>query len=132
MSGGRAGRARVRSLPRCRGRRPARDRNIRREQAFPHRSRRLASSWHDVPMRPAGIVLAGGRSTRMGTPKAWLEWHGTTLLDRVVRVVSRAVDGGPVVVVRAPGQDLPELPAGVLVVDDAAEGQGPLEGLAAG
>jgi molybdopterin-guanine dinucleotide biosynthesis protein A len=68
----------------------------------------------------------------MGTPKAWLEWHGTTLLDRVVRVVSRAVDGGPVVVVRAPGQELPPLPAGVRFVEDAAEGQGPLEGLAAG
>jgi molybdopterin-guanine dinucleotide biosynthesis protein A len=83
-------------------------------------------------MRPAGIVLAGGRSTRMGTPKAWLEWHGTTLLDRVVRVVSRAVEGGPVVVVRAPGQELPTLPDGTRVVDDANEGRGPLEGLAAG
>jgi molybdopterin-guanine dinucleotide biosynthesis protein A len=83
-------------------------------------------------MRPAGIVLAGGRSTRMGTPKAWLDWHGTTLLDRVVRVVSRAVDGGPIVVVRAPGQELPDLPEGVTIVEDAAEGQGPLEGLAAG
>src|SRR5688500_11143072 len=79
----------------------------------------------------AGIVLAGGRSTRMGRPKAALEWHGTTLLERVVGVVGRVVDG-PVVVVRAPGQELPPLPPGVALATDAREGRGPLQGLAAG
>jgi molybdopterin-guanine dinucleotide biosynthesis protein A len=79
----------------------------------------------------AGIVLAGGRSTRMGSPKADLEWHGSTLLRRITGVVGRAVDG-PVVVVRAPGQALPALPDGVEVVEDAREGRGPLQGLAAG
>jgi molybdenum cofactor guanylyltransferase len=81
--------------------------------------------------RTAGIVLAGGRSTRMGRPKAALEWHGSTLLHRVAGIVGRAVDGR-VVVVRAPGQELPSLPPGVRVVDDAREGRGPLQGLAAG
>ena len=79
----------------------------------------------------AGIVLAGGRSSRMGTPKAALEWHGSTLLRRIVGLVERGVDG-PVVVVRAPGQELPALPASVEVVEDAREGRGPLQGLAAG
>jgi molybdenum cofactor guanylyltransferase len=79
----------------------------------------------------AGIVLAGGRSSRMGTPKAALEWHGSTLLRRVVGIVARGVDG-PVVVVRAPEQELPGLPDGVVVVEDAREGRGPLQGLAAG
>ena len=79
----------------------------------------------------AGIVLAGGRSSRMGTPKAALEWHGSTLLRRVVGLVARTVDG-PVVVVRAPGQELPALPDGVELVEDAREGRGPLQGLAAG
>ena len=79
----------------------------------------------------AGIVLAGGRSSRMGTSKASLEWHGSTLLRRVVGVVGRSVDG-PVVVVRAPGQTLPELPDIVELVDDAREGRGPLQGLAGG
>ena len=79
----------------------------------------------------AGVVLAGGRSTRMGRPKANLEWHGSTLLHRVTGIVGRAVEG-PVVVVRAPDQELPELPPGVRVVEDAAEGRGPLQGLAAG
>ena len=79
----------------------------------------------------AGIVLAGGRSSRMGTPKAALEWHGSTLLRRIVGIVDRSVDG-PVIVVRAPGQELPELPPDVEVVEDAEEGRGPLQGLAAG
>jgi len=80
---------------------------------------------------PVGIVLAGGRSSRMGTPKAWLDWHGSTLLRRTCGVVARGV-GGPVVVVRAPRQTLPALPEGVRVVEDAREGKGPLQGLLAG
>jgi molybdenum cofactor guanylyltransferase len=79
----------------------------------------------------AGIVLAGGRSTRMGRPKAHLEWHGSTLLHRVCGLIGRVVDG-PVVVVRAPGQELPPLPTGVEVTQDAHGGRGPLQGLAAG
>lgn len=79
----------------------------------------------------AGIVLAGGRSSRMGTAKAGLEWHGSTLLRRVTGLVARAVDG-PVVVVRAPGQALPALGTEVEIVEDPHEGLGPLQGLAAG
>ena len=67
----------------------------------------------------------------MGTPKATLEWHGSTLLRRVTGLVARAT-GGPVVVVRAPGQELPAMPSGVEVTEDAREGRGPLQGLAAG
>jgi len=76
-------------------------------------------------------VLVGGQSARMGTPKAALEWHGSTLLRRTVGIVARAT-GGPVVVVRAPGQELPVLPKGILVVDDPREGKGPVQGIAAG
>lgn len=79
----------------------------------------------------AGIVLAGGRSTRMGSSKAALDWHGSTLLARVTGILARSVDG-PVIVVRAPGQELPELDRSVEVVEDAREGRGPLQGLAAG
>lgn len=80
----------------------------------------------------AAIVLAGGRSSRMGSPKAALEWHGSTLLRRVTGIVARAVDPGPVIVVSAPGQALPALAPGVEVVADSREGRGPLQGLAAG
>lgn len=79
----------------------------------------------------AGVVLAGGRSSRMGEPKAGLEWHGSTLLYRATSVLARTVDG-PVVVVAAPGQVLPDLPPGVTVVEDPVEGLGPMQGLAVG
>lgn len=79
----------------------------------------------------AGIVLAGGRSSRMGRAKAALEWHGSTLLQRTTALLARTV-GGPVLVVAAPGQELPDLPPGAEVVADPVEGQGPMRGLATG
>jgi molybdenum cofactor guanylyltransferase len=82
-------------------------------------------------IRTAGIVLAGGRSSRMGQPKAALEWHGSTLLRRTTGLLARVVDG-PVVVVRAPGQPLPPLPEAVETVDDPVEGLGPVQGIAVG
>lgn len=79
----------------------------------------------------AGVVLAGGRSSRMGAPKASLQWHGSTLLYRATALLRRTV-GGPVMVVSAPGQALPALPVGVEIVEDPVEGLGPMQGLAAG
>jgi molybdopterin-guanine dinucleotide biosynthesis protein A len=82
-------------------------------------------------VKSAGVVLAGGRSSRMGAPKSALEWHGSTLLRRTAAILARATSG-PVVVVRAAGQDLPELPGGTLIAEDPREGRGPLQGIAAG
>jgi molybdenum cofactor guanylyltransferase len=81
-------------------------------------------------MSVAGIVLCGGQSKRMGTPKAWLPIAGELLLPRVVRLLGSAVS--PIVVVAAPAQGLPPLPDAVSVVRDEQEGRGPLQGLAAG
>ena len=67
----------------------------------------------------------------MGSPKAALEWHGSTLLRRTVGILARAT-GGPVVVVRAPGQELPPLPPDVEIIGDPREGKGPVQGLAVG
>jgi molybdenum cofactor guanylyltransferase len=67
----------------------------------------------------------------MGTSKSALEWHGSTLLRRTIGILVRAT-GGPVVVVRAHGQELPALPEGVLVADDPRAGKGPVQGIAAG
>lgn len=67
----------------------------------------------------------------MGRAKADLPWRGSTLLRCTVELLGRAT-GGPVVVVRAPGQELPPLPPGARVVEDPVEGRGPLQGLATG
>ena len=77
-----------------------------------------------------GIVLCGGRSTRMGTPKALLPFGPETMLQRVVRLLGTVVS--PLVVVAAPDQELPALPDSVGVTRDEREGRGPLEGLRAG
>ena len=82
-------------------------------------------------MTTAGIILAGGRSARMGTSKALLEWHGSTLLGHTAAIVARSVDG-PVIVVRSPGQQLPALPDAITVVDDTHPGAGPLAALTTG
>ncbi|HXT46853.1 MAG TPA: molybdenum cofactor guanylyltransferase [Pseudonocardiaceae bacterium] len=79
----------------------------------------------------AGVVLVGGRSSRMGTAKAELEWHGSTLLRRTLGVLNRSIEG-PLLIVRSPGQPLAEIPPHVEVVDDPEQGRGPLQGIAAG
>jgi molybdopterin-guanine dinucleotide biosynthesis protein A len=80
--------------------------------------------------RIGGVVLCGGQSSRMGRPKAWLPFSGETMLGRVVRSLGQVVS--PIVIVAAPGQDVPPLPEGVTVVRDPERGRGPLQGLAAG
>ncbi|HLB23621.1 MAG TPA: molybdenum cofactor guanylyltransferase [Dehalococcoidia bacterium] len=80
----------------------------------------------------AAIVLAGGRSTRLGRDKA-----SEMLLDRpLLQHVLDRLDGivGEIVVVRAPGQSLPEVRAAVPVRDaeDDYPGCGPLGGIATG
>jgi molybdopterin-guanine dinucleotide biosynthesis protein A len=66
----------------------------------------------------------------MGRPKAWLPFGDETMLGRVVRLLSQEVH--PVVVVAAPGQEVPTLPADVILARDKDKGRGPLQGLLAG
>src|SRR6516164_2728001 len=77
-----------------------------------------------------GIVLCGGQSRRMGRPKGWLPFGGELMLPRVVRLLGQAV--APLVVVAAPGQDVPSLQSDIAIVRDEETGRGPLQGLAAG
>lgn len=77
-----------------------------------------------------GIVVCGGKSTRMGVPKATLPFGSETMLQRVVRLLGSVVS--PIVVVAAREQSLPDLPDHVSVTRDERDERGPLEGLRAG
>jgi molybdopterin-guanine dinucleotide biosynthesis protein A len=75
--------------------------------------------------RVVGVVLAGGRSARMGQSKAALNVGGEPLLARVVGRLRRAAPD--VVVVGQP--ELQSLVPGVPVIPDLRPGLGPLSGL---
>ena len=81
-------------------------------------------------MNSGGVVLCGGKSSRMGVSKATLPFGSETMLQRVVRLLSTVVS--PIVVVAASEQELPQLPPDVIVTRDEREARGPLEGLRAG
>jgi len=57
----------------------------------------------------AGIILSGGASRRMGTPKALLLFQRETFLDRLIRVLSAACD--PIIVVV--GQHADQIRSGI-------------------
>jgi molybdopterin-guanine dinucleotide biosynthesis protein A len=83
-------------------------------------------------MKTGGIILCGGRSTRMGQDKATLPFGPESMLQRVVRLLGEVIELRNLVVVAASAQQLPPLPAEVIVTRDALEGRGPLQGIAAG
>ena len=76
------------------------------------------------------MVLCGGKSSRMGTPKMLLPFGHELLLQRMVRIVRDVVS--PVAVVRAKTQSLPELPPETVIVTDEHDSLGPLAGLYSG
>jgi molybdenum cofactor guanylyltransferase len=105
----------------------------------------------ETGLRVGGLVLCGGKSTRMGEPKAWLPFGHELLLPRVIRILRTvtlpptetppAAIGvhppfptglSPLIVVAAVGQELPPLPADVEVLRDEFDALGPLAGLATG
>ena len=73
---------------------------------------------------PAGLLLAAGRSTRMGRPKALLRWRGRTLLEHALSTLGALAD--PVVAVVPPGPGLTrELAAraGARLADGVPDGE---------
>ena len=82
---------------------------------------------HALPV--SGIVLAGGRSARFGRDKLAEPVDGRPLLDLAVEAV--AVVAGDVLVVAPPDVD-PVVPAGARVVHDASPYEGPLAGCLTG
>jgi molybdopterin-guanine dinucleotide biosynthesis protein A len=71
------------------------------------------------------IVLAGGRSSRMGRPKALLLFDDEPLIVHLVRTLGRLFT--EIVVVAAPEQELPPMP--ITLVRDEVAHQGPVGGI---
>lgn len=82
------------------------------------------------PPRVGGVIVCGGKSTRMGQPKLSLPFGNEVMLQRVSRILSQVVS--PIVVVAAHEQQIPPLPDEILVVRDEYLDQGPLAGIATG
>jgi molybdopterin-guanine dinucleotide biosynthesis protein A len=81
-----------------------------------------------TPARPPGLILAGGKSSRMGTDKAFLEIGGDTILAHVVRRLGPQVCE---ITLNAPA-GFPN-PLGLRQLSDRITGQiGPLAGVLAG
>ena len=80
----------------------------------------------DVPIADAtAVVLAGGKSSRMGRPKSLLLFDGEPLIFHIVRALKQMFS--ETVIVASPEQELPQLPA-ILVRDEVAY-QGPVGGI---
>jgi molybdopterin-guanine dinucleotide biosynthesis protein A len=77
---------------------------------------------------PGGLILAGGRSSRMGEPKCLIKVGGLRLIDWVADAMRARLDEDLIVV----GGNVSPLPGGFREVADLAPGAGPAAGLYAG
>jgi molybdopterin-guanine dinucleotide biosynthesis protein A len=73
----------------------------------------------------SAIILAGGKSSRMGRPKALLSFDGEPLVVHTVHRLKQLFSD--IVVVAAPEQELPPLP--VTLARDEVAYQGPVSGI---
>jgi len=81
-----------------------------------------------VALPLTALVLAGGRGTRLGRDKALVAVNGTTMIERVVRLVRSVCDE-----ILLLGGDPKELGfLGLPVVPDSVPGEGPLPALRGG
>ena len=80
----------------------------------------------------AGIILAAGASSRMGTPKALLDYRGETFVGRLVRVLG--ISCHPVIVVLGYHSDVVRevIPATASIVINPDPGRGQLSSLQTG
>ncbi|WEX75991.1 molybdenum cofactor guanylyltransferase MobA [Sinorhizobium numidicum] len=81
----------------------------------------------DRQWRPPAVILAGGRSSRMGSPKAGLLLRGRTMLDRIIERLEPQVESIALNLNADPGVALP--PNLVVVADTMPGFFGPLAGI---
>ena len=79
-------------------------------------------------MEVSGIILAGGRSSRMGRDKTLLLFNNETLIERIVKELKGVVDD----IIIASGRTVKYNIDGIPEVCDAFAGAGPMGGLHAG
>lgn len=79
-------------------------------------------------MRISGIILAGGKSTRMGQDKTLITFNHETLVERTVKELKKVTDE---IIIASNDTHKYNLP-GIIEVPDIYPGMGPLGGLHAG
>jgi molybdenum cofactor guanylyltransferase len=79
-------------------------------------------------MNFSAVILAGGKSSRMGRDKAWLKVGGQTLLARQIEI-AREIGAREILISGRPGVDYAEFDC--RVVKDQWPDAGPLAGIAA-
>jgi molybdopterin-guanine dinucleotide biosynthesis protein A len=79
-------------------------------------------------MEATGIILAGGKSSRMGTNKALLKMEGKAVIERIVEELQKVVDSMMIVTNSFEEYAYLNLP----MVKDEWKGMGPLAGIHAG
>lgn len=79
--------------------------------------------------RPAVLILAGGRSSRMGTDKAGLELDGKSMLDRAVSFWKSVLPEATIYIAAGQPEHFDSLPPETIPVYDLLPDRGPLGGL---
>ncbi len=82
----------------------------------------------EVTVKTTGIILAGGKSSRMGTNKALLELNGRRIIEGIAETLRNITDEMIVVTNTFADYEFLQLP----MVEDNWKGMGPLAGIEAG
>jgi molybdopterin-guanine dinucleotide biosynthesis protein A len=88
-----------------------------------------SETWEGTSADAAGFVLAGGRSSRMGTDKALVQFAGRALIEHAIEILQHA--GLPVHIAGAGDEVRALLPPHVSIIPDSEAGRGPLAGICA-
>lgn len=87
--------------------------------------------WGDIIVNVTGVVLAGGRSTRMQSNKAFIEINGKRIIDNVLGKLTAELDE-VIIVTNEPQEYVKYSNDKVRVVTDIIPGKGPLSGVHSG